>query len=415
MKRLYQKIYLSIVGSLLLVVLVAGGVWHLGAQQPTIGAALDLAGDIAMAALPPAEAPAAAQREAVDALARRLDTDIALYNRDRALVASTGLALPLPRWSDDGGWTHGENGPAFAFALDDGRWLVVDLGADKRNPVLGLILFLGAIAITVGISAFPVARGLTRRLERLKTGVETLGAGDLAARVEVKGKDEIAHLAESFNHAAARIEQLVGANRMMLANASHELRTPLSRIRLGIDLFEKRPDAGLKAELQGDIAELDRLIDEILLASRLDATPTLAVRENVDLQALCAEECARFENCELSGDPAEISGDPHLLRRLIRNLLENAARHGRPPVKVVLHSDGDRVSLAVLDSGDGIPDDERDKVFTPFHRLGGDKPGAGLGLSLVRQIARLHGGDVDVWRDATLDLDGFRVELPSNG
>jgi signal transduction histidine kinase len=412
MKRLYQKIYLSIVGSLLLVVLVAGAVWQLGAQQPTIGAALDLAGDIALGALPPAGAPAAAQQDAVDDLALRLDTDIALYDRARELIASTGLALPLPRWRDDGGWTHGENGPAFAFALDDGRWLVVDLGADKRHPVLGLILFLGAIAVAVGVSAFPIARGLTRRLERLKTGVETLGGGDLAARVEVKGKDEIAHLAESFNHAAARIEQLVEANRMMLANASHELRTPLSRIRLGIDLLEKRPDSRLKAELQGDIAELDRLIDEILLASRLDATPTLTVSENVDLLALCAEECARFEDCELLADPADISGDPHLLRRLIRNLLENAERHGRPPVKVLLRSGTERVALLVLDSGAGIPDSERGKVFTPFHRLGGDKPGAGLGLSLVRQIARLHGGDVEVWRNEAEGHNGFRVDLP---
>ena len=95
---------------------------------------------------------------------------------------------------------------------------------------------------------------------------------------------------------------------MMLANASHELRTPLSRIRLGLDLMEQRPDAGLKAELQSDIAELDRLIDEILLASRLDASPTLSAVEDVDLQALCAEECARFEECELTGERAVVTG-----------------------------------------------------------------------------------------------------------
>ncbi len=161
--------------------------------------------------------------------------------------------------------------------LPDGRWFVARVGSHHRNPLLMLVLFLGVVALAVGVSAYPVARGLTRRLERLQAGVETLGAGDLAARVEVEGRDEVARLAESFNRAAARIEELVGAHRMLLANASHELRTPLSRIRLGLDLLERAagPET-LKAELRADIAELDRLIDEILLASRLDAVPALA-------------------------------------------------------------------------------------------------------------------------------------------
>ncbi len=410
MKHLYRKIYLTIVGSLLLVVLLAGAMWQLGAERPPVGEALDLAGDIAMAVLPPADATPQVQQQALDALARRLGTDMALYDRSRQLVASTGRPLPAPR--NDGGWSYGHGGPAWTVALPDGRWLVVAVVAGRRNPVLHLVVFLAVIAVAVGVSAFPVARGLTRRLERLKTGVETLGAGDLAARVKVEGKDEVAHLAESFNQAAARIEELVGAHRMMLANASHELRTPLSRIRLGLDLMEKRPDAGLKAKLQGDIAELDRLIDEILLASRLDATPTLTAVEDVDLQALCAEECARFDACELTGDRAVIKGDPRLLRRLVRNLLENADRHGHPPVKLLLRSDTQAISLTVLDAGDGVPETERDRVFDPFYRLGGERPGAGLGLSLVRQIARLHGGDAAVWRDAALGLNGFRVVFP---
>ncbi|MCB1487923.1 MAG: HAMP domain-containing histidine kinase [Bauldia sp.] len=413
MKRLYRKIYLTVLGSLLLVVVVAAGVWQLGVQPPTVGTALDVAGDLAMAALPPATAPRAEQQAAVDALSRRVETDIALYDPDRELIAATGPDLPPPRWRDEGGWTRGAHGPAWAFALDDGRWLVVDLGVENRNPVLGLILFLGAIAVAVGISAYPVARGLTRRLERLKTGVETLGAGDLAARVKVEGRDEVAHLAESFNQAAARIEEVVAANRMMLANASHELRTPLSRLRLGLDLYEKNPDEKRKEELRADIAELDRLVDEILLASRLDASPSLATVEDVDLQALAAEECARFDDCDLSGDGVVVAGDPNLLRRLIRNLLENAHRHGHPPVRVLLQRGGQGVSLFVLDGGDGVPDGAREKVFEPFYRLGGDRPGAGLGLSLVRQIARLHGGEATVWRDDAAGLNGFRVDLPA--
>ncbi len=110
----------------------------------------------------------------------------------------------------------------------------------------------------IAICAYPLVRWLTRRLERLQTGVESLGAGELSARVKVEGKDEVARLAASFNNAAARIEELVSAHKMLLANTSHELRTPLSRIRLGIELIQASADPARKAALEKDIAELDR-------------------------------------------------------------------------------------------------------------------------------------------------------------
>jgi signal transduction histidine kinase len=252
---------------------------------------------------------------------------------------------------------------------------------------------LAAMAIAIAIFAYPVVRGLTRRIERLKTGVETLGAGNLATRVAVEGRDEVAQLAASFNRAAARIEELVGAHRLLLANASHELRTPLSRIRLGIELFEAKPSPVIKADLARDIAELDDLIEEILLASRLDAAVAPPVVEEVDLLALAAEECARYSGCSLDGDAVTLRGDARLLRRLLRNLLDNAQRHGRPPIRVELRRDGARAALAVIDGGDGIPASERENVFLAFRRLAGKERGAGLGLALVRQCARLHGGD----------------------
>src|SRR5262249_9606917 len=152
-------------------------------------------------------------------------------------------------------------------------------------------------ALIVAVAAFPVVRRVTRRLERLQQGVESLGAGDLSARVKVEGRDEVARLAQSFNGAAARIERLVGAHKMLLANPSHELRTPLTRIRLAIELLKQEVDPQRKAELEKDIAELDQLIDEILLTSRLDAVSALEVEEDVDLLALAAEECARYEGC----------------------------------------------------------------------------------------------------------------------
>src|SRR5439155_24637420 len=245
--------------------------------------------------------------------------------------------------------------------------------------------------------------------ERLQTGVETLGAGDLSARVAVTGHDEVTSLAESFNRAAGRIEELVGAHRLLPANASHELRTPLSRIRLALELFGRSGEAKYKTDLERDLAELEALIDEILLASRLDAMPALHATEEVDLLALAAEECARYDDCTLDGEAASVAGDPRLLRRMVRNLLENAERHGTPPVRVIVARLGARATLDVEDGGAGVPASERERVFTPFHRLGQDGKGAGLGLSLVRQIARLHGGDAVV---VPRGQSCFRVSLP---
>ena len=113
--------------------------------------------------------------------------------------------------------------------------------------------------------------------------------------------------------------------------------------------------------------------------------------------ALAAEECARYDGCSLDGEPAIVRGDPRLLRRLVRNLLENAQRHGAPPVRVELRRERDGMSvLDVIDAGPGIPEAERERVFTPFHRLERGRTGRRTGASLVRQIARLHGGDAVV-------------------
>jgi signal transduction histidine kinase len=410
MRRLYQKIYLTIVATLLLVVLIAGFLWRIGTAGAPFGQALEMAGELAGTALPPADAPREMQQEALDRLGRQIHADLALFDSELRPIAFTGRRLPPPSRADESGWIRGPGGPAWSFRLPDMRWVVVRAPRRHSNPVIGLVFFLGVIALAVAVGAFPVVRGLTRRLETLQAGVETLGAGNLSTRVKVEGRDEVARLAESFNRAAARIEELVAAHRMLLANASHELRTPLSRIRLGIELMNGKSDPKYAADLKLDIAELDGLIDEILLASRIEAIGALQTSEEVDLLALAAEECARYE-CELKGEPAAIRGDPRLLRRMIRNLLENAERHGKPPVTVNLRRAGDRAVLEVVDAGPGIPAEQRERVFAPFYRLTGDPKGAGLGLSLVRQIARLHGGDAVA--EARADAPScFTVTLP---
>jgi signal transduction histidine kinase len=393
MRRLYLQIYFTIVTSLFLVVVTAGVVWHFSAGVLPFEQPFEVAGEFIAELVPPANAPGAAQQQAIDRLARRLGADLALFGQTNEPLAAAGRPLPVPNRNRAGGWLHTAAGPAVSIRLPDGRWLVARLPFSQRPSAALLAAFLGSIALAVALGARPVVRRLTGRLERLQRGVESLGAGDLHARVKVEGRDEVAQLAQSFNRAAARIETLVDAHKMLLANASHELRTPLTRIRLGLELVEAEP--ARKAELAGDIAELDQLVDEILLVSRLDATDGLDVRDVIDLAALAAEECARYEDCCVQGQSVMVRGDPTLLRRMIRNLVDNAKLHGKPPIDVAIERRGAQAVLNVSDRGQVIAADARERLFSPFYRVAGQSGprDTGLGLALVRQIARRHGGD----------------------
>jgi signal transduction histidine kinase len=397
MSRLYRQIYLTIIASLALVVVFALILWQFVPGPRPSRPAFELAGELVGAIIPAPSEDIAAQQAAINRLYDRLKLDLTLYDSRLQPVASAGRRVPKPR-NESGGWLYGAGGPAWAIRLPDDRWVVVRAPSRQRHPLFGVFAFLGGIALAVAVCAYPLVRRLTRRLERLQTGVESLGAGDLSARVNVEGKDEVAQLAKSFNQSAARIEELVRSHKLLLANASHELRTPLSRVRLGVEFLKEHADPRRKHELERDIAELDMLIDEILLSSRLDATQTLDHREDIDLLALVAEEAARYEHCNVMGEPVTTRGDRALLRRMVRNLIENAERHGTPPIDVEVTREANAVAIVVSDQGRGIPADAREKVFSPFFRIAqGECPaGTGLGLSLVRQIARQHGGNAIV-------------------
>ena len=414
-QRLYLQIYFAIIASLVIVVVLSGLLWSVFGHDYLDREAFNITARLAHLSLPAADAPDGVQREAVERLGRELGIDISLFDRHRRLIAFSGEASPPPpQLAPSSGWHEEHVGPAWVLSLPDGRWLVVDLGRRGVSyPLLNLALFLGSVALGVGLGAYPLVRRLTRRLERLQKGVERIGSGDLAARVEVEGRDEVAGLAASFNEAAEKIEKLLGAHRLLLANASHELRTPLSRIRLGVEMLKNGGDQARRAALQHDIAELDSLIDEILLMSRLDAGSHADLSQKVDLVALVAEECARYEDCTLSGWAPEIPGDPRLLRRLVRNLLENARNHAAPPVEAEIVYSAETVALTVSDGGDGISQADREKVFQPFYRASGKQnvQGYGLGLPLVRQIAEAHGGSVAILPRVEAH-SSIRVTLP---
>ena len=395
MLRLYLRFYVALLVSLALLGLAASALMHFaGGPMEQAGVTI---GRVVQNALPPVQAPAAEQQEALQKLAAGLNADVTLFAQDGTVIAAVGRPLPMPslRHFSPLSFGHSQGSAISSVRLADGRLLAAGVPASFGATRVNFHLLLIFAALAIGVAAFPVVRQLSGRLERLQRGVDSLGAGNLGARVAVEGRDEIARLAESFNRAANQIEQLINANRSLLANASHELRTPLARIRLAVEMLKQSADPKTKAGLEQDIAELDHLVDEILLASRLDTVAQNEVREEIDLLALAAEECARYDEVQLEGEHVKIHGDPRLLRRLLRNLLENAKRHGIPPTQVRLQRAGETVVLKVWDNGPGPAPAEFEQLFTPFYRRH-DSPnstGNGLGLSLVRQIARRHGGD----------------------
>lgn len=382
LRKLYLRIWLAIVGSIVLLSLILAWAWQQYAQER----------EVERQGQPP--------------------RPVVIYDsRSAAPLHGQGSVR----------WARGQ-GTDFEVQLNGGERLTLHL-APRATPPSGLAAlmwrlrppygFLWVIALAglaVMLALFPIARRLTARLERLQQGVERWGQGALDQRIRVVGNDEISDLARHFNQAADQIEALVAeqarlvqSQKSLLANASHELRSPLARIRMALELAgDGNAPPGPRREILRNVAELDALVEEILLASRLDAPHAqFAPPEAVDLVGLLAEECARI-NANLTLPPglheALVMGDARLLRRAIRNLLENAVRHGgRQSVHAHLHQSANGVEIHVDDDGPGVPLAQRERIFEPFYRLPGaaeHEGSVGLGLALVRSITRHHGGSV---------------------
>ena len=315
------------------------------------------------------------------------------------------------------------SGPEFIARMDDGEILHIHMPRAPRSfwtrPPNGFLWSLSLVALAMALATYPIIRHLTRRLEALQRGVQAWGQGNLALRVPEQGRDEVAFLARQFNETASQIEALVQSHKSLLANASHELRTPLTRIRMGLELMGTQPTPAMREQIAQSITEVDQLIEEILLASRLDSPEAdLGSVEPVDLIGLTAEECARVSakvRVLAAPDALQLPGYPRLLRRLLRNLLDNARRYGSDHSELEVQLErptADTLVLRVNDRGPGIPEAYREQVFSPFFRLpGSTEGGVGLGLALVRSIVKRHRGRV--WcENRPGGGASFVVELP---
>jgi signal transduction histidine kinase len=421
MNRLYLRIWLAVVLAVAVLTLLVGWAWRMATDPPLREVvARNQAGEVIgqgrarMGRSPNTPSWVMSPRTTDPTDAKPLAAPS--HARDGDSTDAASPAADAPGSDDAPREPRGRYGPGpeFDVRMQDGQTISIHMPRPPQSrwrAPFGFFWTLGLVGVAVALATYPIVRRLTRRLEALQHSVQQWGDGDLSVRVPVSGKDEVGFLATRFNHAAQQVETLVKARdallasqKSLLANASHELRSPLTRIRMGLELMVSPADAAAmqaKDEITRNIAELDQLIEEILLASRLDAKEAdLGSVEAVDLLGLAAEECART-GASLETDPAcgeiVVPGVSKLLRRAVRNLLENAGRYANGQTSLHLSQDGTSACIRVSDNGPGVPEAFQTRIFEPFYRLPGASErdgGVGLGLALVKSIAQRHDGTV---------------------
>lgn len=266
---------------------------------------------------------------------------------------------------------------------------------------LGLPTLLGALAsvtwVLTGRALHPV--------ETLRRQAADITVTGLHRRVDVPvSADELSRLATTLNDLLARLDSAQRQQRQFVAEAAHELRSPVAAIRLQLETGGA-DDAAAHAVAVEQSVRLSRLVDDLLSLARLDARPELR-RDEVDLDDVVRSEVAVTQprpglTIDTHGlRTVRLLGDEALLARLVRNLLDNAARYARALIVVTVHQEGPTVVLVVADDGPGVPPTDRERVFARFARLDDarsrDEGGVGLGLAIVRDVAVAHGGSVGI-------------------
>jgi signal transduction histidine kinase len=359
----------------------------------------------------------------------------------RVLAASPGADRLVPLLSPDeadalprllpGGGTYGSALRAVAVPVDGDRTVVVAVGVSELQESLRVVRNAVVIASPVLLGALAalswlVVGGALRPVEELRTSAEEITGAGGGQRLALPGAhDEIRRLAVTLDDMVARLDAARRRQRAFVADAAHELRNPLASLRTQLEVAHRRVSAGgppVSAAGLGDLLtdadRLSRLVDDLLLLARLDDTPArLEDTRPVDVGELVRAEAGRYAGARVpvsvrAPGAARVAGDEGHLRRVVANLLDNAVRHAAHRVQVSATVEDSQVVLAVVDDGAGIARGDRERVFERFTRLddarGRDEGGAGLGLAIVRDLVRRHGGTV------TLDgagATGLRAEV----
>jgi two-component system sensor histidine kinase MprB len=310
--------------------------------------------------------------------------------------------------------------------LPGGGAIIVAQDLSQTDHALSRIKFwtilVGVIAIAVAAAlAAIVATAVLRPVRRLTAAAETVAAtGDLTERVTASGSDELGRLATRFNGMLAALEESVGRQRRLVADASHELRTPLTAARTNVDLVRegKLPEEEVRHALDEASTELDSLtslVSDLVELARGEERKLRIEDVQLDDLVMSAIERAKARSPEAtfvtSLAPVHVQVDPVLVERAVGNLLDNAVKYSPPgaPIEVTVREG----EVVVADRGPGIAEEDLPRIFDRFYRAAGarSKPGAGLGLAIVREAAEAHGGQATA--ESGADGARFRLTLPA--
>jgi len=351
--------------------------------------------------------------------------------------ASQSLSRPLPTEDSDEARLPGAD-HGYVIVTEDasagGQDYVVSVAVsledvDDSTAALVPLLLVGVplVLLVVGGTTWMVATRALAPVERIRREVEQITSDRLDRRVPEPGsRDEIHRLALTMNQMLGRLEDSHDRQQQFVADASHELRSPLASIRQTAEVARAHPGALPEGELADAVLEesarMQRLVEQLLLLTRADEGAVLRTPHDVDLDDLALAEASRVRRNGLAVDttavtPGRVRGDTTSLAQVVRNLVDNAARHADASIAVAVRQAGDEVELSVDDDGPGIPEDQRDRVFERFVRLDEarvrDAGGSGLGLAIVKDIVSAHGGTVTVSPAAALGGARFVVRLPA--
>ena len=431
--RLFWRVYLN---GLLLLLLVAIAVAAVGAalRHVPAGGGRNPERFAAYAAERVAELrgdPPALERE-LRRVRETFGAEVTVYRAGGVLATNVEPPLPpldgrdRPHLSTPADLRPGHHGAFrvhrrhFTFAApvpDDPDVYVLLSGSFPLPSLLRVTSLLMAVLLALAVASIPLARAISSPLERLGRAVRAFGAGDLTARARLRARGEVGEVAGAFDQMADRIEALLRTEKELLANVSHELRTPLARIRVALDLAaEGDHDRARRclAEIGADLGELERLVEDVLTAARLDlaegreGAPLPLRKEIVDARALVMLAAERFrrENPEralelsVQGELPPLDADPALLRRALENLLDNARKYSDVGQAITLSARADArgVSVEVRDRGIGLDAADLERIFTPFFRSDRSRArgtgGIGLGLALAKRVVEAHGGSI---------------------